>query len=100
MNFLKCHGLKEHQRGQNMLIAFFPKDEAGNKGEAHHYARLAPDGKFRVFILPGKYYAAMSRRENYTLAHNWIDITVPEIDSVNDLFERPSIPQIGDPLGA
>lgn len=100
MNFLKRYGLKDHQRGQNMLITFFPKDEAGNKGEAYHFARLTSDGKFRVFIPPGKYNAAMNRRENYALAYNGIDITVPEIDSVTDLLERPSIPQIGDPMVA
>jgi radical SAM protein with 4Fe4S-binding SPASM domain len=99
MAFLKRYGLKHHQRGQNMLIAFFPKDEAGNKGEAHHFARLTSDGKFRVFIPPGKYYAAMNRRENYALAFNGLDVTIPEIDSVSHILESPSIPQIGYPIG-
>jgi MoaA/NifB/PqqE/SkfB family radical SAM enzyme len=91
LKLLGRYGLKEHQQGQQMLIAFHPKT-GDTTSEPHHYARVDTDGRFRAILPPGEYLACLMRRDTYAVPYNGFDVSVSDTVDMNALFTPPVLP--------
>jgi len=85
LKLLGRFGLKDHQQGQAMLIAFHPKSGDATS-EPHHYARVDSEGHFRATLPPGEYLACLMRRDSYAVPYNGFDVSVSETIDMSTLF--------------
>ncbi len=102
MQLLKRYALKDQNKGQQMLVAFFPITD-NPYPECHHFAKLRADGSFRAVLPAGKYSVVILRRENAPANYNGFEFEVeadPKARIVNPLTEGEDAVIAPEPVAA